>query len=93
MGLSSHIPILMSPKTTVEIRAPLLEAAKAIAKREKISLRALIEEGLETAIERRNSTEAFKLRDESFGESGLQAGIREGDWSEIRRMIYEGRGE
>lgn len=83
----------MSKKTTVEIREPLLDAARDVAMREKISLRALIEEGLELAIERRTEGGTFTLRDESFGGNGVQPGVREGDWSEIRRMIYEGRGE
>lgn len=34
----------------------------------------------------------FRLKDGSFRGSGLAPGIREGDWEQIRDIIYEGRG-
>lgn len=83
----------MAAKTTVELREPLLEAARQAAAAEGSSLRALIEEGLELALERRLKRKPFTLRKASVRGHGMQDGIREGDWSRIRALIYEGRGE
>lgn len=76
---------MMPTKTTIEIRERLLDAARDLARLEKISLSALIEEGLELAIERRTERDPFTLRDESFGGNGVQPGVREGEWSGIWR--------
>ena len=78
-------------KTTVEIADSLLAAAKSTADARGLTLRELIEEGLRSVLEReRLQATRFRLRDGSFGGQGLQADI---DWSEIRRKVYEGRGE
>ena len=77
-------------KTTVEIADSLLEEAKACAKARGVPLRELIEEGLRTAIRREPARNPFKLRDGSFHGQGLQ---RDMSWEEIRKIIYEGRGE
>ncbi len=79
-------------KTTVEIPDPLLEAAKETARREKTTLRALLVEGLTLVLARRKKRSRFRLRDASVDGRGLEPGIREGDWSAIRDLIYEGRG-
>ncbi|HUP65943.1 MAG TPA: DUF2191 domain-containing protein [Thermoanaerobaculia bacterium] len=83
----------MPAKTTVEIREPLLDAARVVASEEQTSLRALIEEGLELALEKRRDPKPFALRKATFKGKGVQEGIREGDWQSIRGMIYEGRGD
>lgn len=83
----------MSTKTTVDIREPLLNAAREVARGEGTTLRALIEEGLELALSNREKTGSYQLRDASFGGEGVRPGIREGDWSTLRSFIYEGRGE
>jgi hypothetical protein len=83
----------MATKTTVEIREPLLDEARDAASEEGTSLRALIEEGLELALERRKSRKPFRLRRASFKGKGVRSGVREGEWSEIATAIYEGRGE
>ena len=76
-------------KTTVDIADDLLRQAKKAALEGRTTLRDLIERGLRRELEdRRRGT--FVLPDESFGGSGTQPGIDEGDWSAI---IYEGRGE
>ncbi|MGA7617718.1 MAG: DUF2191 domain-containing protein [Thermoanaerobaculia bacterium] len=83
---------MKNSKTTVEIRKPLLDAARKVAVREGISLRALIEQGLEHAIQEHKATKPFRLRRATFRGRGLQKGVREGDWSDLRDRIYEGRG-
>lgn len=79
-------------KTTVEIPDALAEEAKALARRERTTLRALIEAGLRHVLRERGRPGRFELRDASFGGRGLQPGLREGDWERIREAAYEGRG-
>jgi hypothetical protein len=51
----------------------------------------MVEEGLRAAIQQqRGARKKFRLRDGSVGGKGLQ---RDLSWPEIRRKIYEGRGE
>jgi hypothetical protein len=79
-------------KTTVEIPDSLAEEAKAVARREKTTLRALIETGLRQVLRERRRRSRFQLRDAGFGGRGLQPGFRDGDWRAIRDAAYEGRG-
>ena len=79
-------------KTTVDIPDPLLTAVKEVAALEKTTLRSLIEEGLRLALARRRKGKRFRLRDASVDGNGPQPGVREGDWSVVRDLIYEGRG-
>lgn len=55
-------------KTTVEISDSLFKQAKALAAKEGLSFRMLVEEGLRAAAEARTKTESkpFRLRDGSF---------------------------
>lgn len=78
-------------KTTVEIAAPLLAEAKRVARREGTTLRALLEEGLRQALTARRRRNPFKLRQVTFGNPGKRVPVK--SWEEIRRLIYEGRGE
>ena len=77
-------------KTTVDIADELLRTAKQIARDEGSTLRALIEEGLRFALAQRGRRESFRLRPARFEGQGLQAGVREGDWDQIRGLIYGG---
>ncbi len=78
-------------KTTVDIADELLRTAKQIARNEGSTLRALIEEGLRFAVAQRATPTTFRLRSARFEGRGLQAGVREGDWDQIRGMIYGGQ--
>ena len=79
-------------KTTIDIADALLAEAKRVAADERTTLRALVEQGLRDALLKRQHRGAFHLRDASVGGRGLQPGIREGDWEQIRDLIYEGHG-
>lgn len=77
-------------KTTVDLPDPLLREAKEYAARQGISLRAVFTLGLERVLrERRGGKEPFRLK--TIVTDGEGAEI-EGDWSEVRTRIYEGRG-
>ena len=78
-------------KTTIEIPDALLAEARRVAERQGTTLRALVESGLRRVLGERR-TAGFRLRRETFGGQGLQPGVREGEWSAIRDLSYEGRG-
>ena len=79
-------------KTTIEIADPILEEARALARRERVTLRLLVEEGLRSVLAARRSQRRFRLKDAGFKGRGLQDGVEEGRWAAVRDRIYEGRG-
>lgn len=79
-------------KTTIEISTPILEEAKRLARQEGRTLREMVEEGLRAVVASRQSRPKFVLEDKSFKGQGLQEGIQEGSWADLRDRIYEGRG-
>ncbi len=79
-------------KTTIEISDALAKEAKAVAARERTTLRALIEAGLRQLLRGRRRRESFQLRDASFRGRGLQPGFRDADWQRIREAAYEEHG-
>ncbi len=72
-------------KTTIDIADALVERSKQVAKRDGVTLRALVEEGLRLVLERRAKPSAFDLPDASVGGNGLQPGL---DWSLPRDLAY-----
>ena len=79
-------------KTTVEISDGLLREARQVAARKGLTLRALIERGLQQAVRETTSGAAFKLRRASFAGKGLQSEFREAPWEQVRDAIYRDRG-
>jgi hypothetical protein len=79
-------------KTTVEIADGLLADARRAADQSGTTVRALIEEGLRLVLKSRRVSGPFRLRRASFRGKGVQPGVQEGDWDEVRRLSYEGRG-
>jgi hypothetical protein len=79
-------------KTTVEISDPLLEQARALAAREGVTLRTLVERGLHRVVAEAERRVPFKLRRASFKGSGRQAEFREASWNRLRDLVYEDRG-
>jgi hypothetical protein len=78
-------------KTSIEISAPLLRRAQALAAREKRTLRDLVEAGLRLVIAQDERRAPFELRDASVGGRGLREGLRYDDWGKVLEMSYEGR--
>lgn len=79
-------------KTTVEIADPLFKQAKALATKEGLSFRVLVEEGLRAVVEARSQTASkpFRLRDGSFRNGqGLQTGLK---WTDLAALAYEDEG-
>ena len=79
-------------KTTVEIAEDLFARTREVAQREGTTLRALIEEGLRTALARREQKTAYRWPDLSVTGEGLAPEIEEGSWKPLRDRIYAGRG-
>jgi hypothetical protein len=75
-------------KTTIEISDAILERAKAVAAREGITLRALVEDGLRQVLKSRRAG-AFKLRDASVDGSGLTAEFQGASWDKLREAAYD----
>jgi hypothetical protein len=77
-------------KTTIDIADPLFEEAKAVAERERTTLRALIEEGLRVVLAGKTTAKPFKLRDARFkGGRGLTPEAQRLGWDRIRELAYD----
>jgi hypothetical protein len=76
-------------KTTVELPEALLIEAKALAVRERTTLRALVERGLRAVVSGGSTPQTFRLRDGSVPGNGLQPEFRDAGWERIRDAIYE----
>ncbi len=86
MNMGSHM------KTTIEISDPLFAKAKALAQRESVTFRQLVEQGLQQVIRERSGKTAkpFKLRDGSVRGGELTAeAIARGGWSAMRDMAND----
>ncbi len=79
-------------KTTVEISDPLLREARRMAAREGVTLRTLIERGLQRMVADTKPATPFKLRRASFKGKGVQPHLADASWEQLRDLAYEGRG-
>ena len=79
-------------KTTLDLTDRLLREAKAVAQREGITVRALVERGLQLALSERRARKAFRLKDLSVAGHGLQGSARELSWEQLRDLSYGDRG-
>lgn len=75
-------------KTTVTLPDELVRDAQELARRERTTLRELIETGLRAVLKQRASASRFVLPDASIGGQGLQPAFRGAAWEKIRDSIY-----
>lgn len=79
-------------KTTIEISDPLLRKARKVAAQEGVTLRTLVERGLNRVVSETKKPAPFKLRRVAFKGNGLQAEFRDASWERLREAAYEGHG-
>jgi hypothetical protein len=79
-------------KTTVEISDALFHAAREVAAREGVTLRAMIERGLHRVIDETARRAPFRLRRASFKGEGRQAEFKDAPWEQLRDTVYKDRG-
>jgi hypothetical protein len=79
-------------KTTIELPDELIQQARLIARHEGVSLRALVEEGLQRSLEARRQAVRRRLDFPSYGGSGLTDEFQGAPWRQIRDEIYREHG-
>ena len=80
-------------KTTIEIGDDLLHRSKQVVRKDGGTLRALVEEGLTLALQRRERKTNTHVKPVTFGGQGLQPAFRGASWRKLRDTIYaHGRG-
>lgn len=80
-------------RASIDIPEPLLRRARALARKRRTTLKAVLLDGLRLALE--NAAPArreYVLADESFGEGGVSEGVSITDWERLRDLTYGGRG-
>ena len=75
-------------KTTMELPDELLEQVRRVARQEGVTLRALVEEGLQRSLEARRQSERRRLDFPSYGGSGLTDEFQGAPWTRFRDEIY-----
>ena len=76
-------------KTTIEIADDLLERVKRRARRENKTVRQIVDEALRRQIDSTSDVKPFKYRPHIVKGKGLQAGIAEGNWEQLRDLIHK----
>lgn len=76
-------------KTTIEIADDLVTRARRIQKRNDVTLRALVEEGLRTSLERYERAVPFKFKPVVVGGDGLTPEAAKLGWSKILEMAND----
>jgi hypothetical protein len=79
-------------KTTIDITDSLFRRIKALARRDGVPMRELVERGVALALEERDRHMIFRLRDASFRGRGLTAEAASFSWDELRARSYGERG-
>jgi predicted DNA-binding ribbon-helix-helix protein len=80
-------------KTTIEISDALFRKMKEVAAARGTTLKALVESAIRQSLEQESRPKKrFRLRKHTVRGKGLHPGIREGRWTDIRSLIYEGQG-
>jgi hypothetical protein len=80
-------------KTTVQIPDALLAEIQQIATKNKTTLRALMQEGLQHVVEReRTMKKPFKLKDCSVGPKKVNEELVGRQWEDIVDLVYGDRG-
>ena len=75
-------------KTTIDIADDLLTRAKQQARRERKTLRQVVEQALRRQLADPDAPGSFRLKRHAFKGKGRHPGAVEGDWQSVRDLIY-----
>ena len=75
-------------KTTIEIADDVLTRARRQARKERKTLRAIVDEALRQRLAQSSAAAPFRLKRHPFGGQGRQPLIAEGQWESVRDLIY-----
>ena len=79
-------------RTTIELSDSLLARVRRIMAKRKVTLRALVEEGLRRVVDEEQGAPPFQLRDASFkGPLGFASGAGPEDIPRVLREVNESR--
>lgn len=76
-------------KTTVNLPDELIREAQELARRERTTLKELIETGLRTVVKQRSGESHFVLEDAAVDGHGLRPEFRGASWEQLRDTIYQ----
>lgn len=79
-------------KTTFDIADNILTQSRAISRRDRVSLKDMVEEGLLLVIDRHERGVSFEAKPVTFGGNGLRSELADKGWGAIRDAVYEGHG-
>ncbi len=81
-------------KTTINIADSIFREARQVARQERTTFKALVEEGLRRVISerRRRQKQSFRLRKATFKGKGLQPHLAGATWDQVLDISHEGRG-
>jgi len=79
-------------KTTIEISENLFARARQLARAERRTLRAVVEEGIALALDAHERRRTPKIKPVVFQGKGLSEEFRQAPWHHAREVIYTGRG-
>lgn len=92
-GRVGNMHLVTHMKTTIEIADALFRRLKRVAAARGTTLKALIEAAIRESLEQESRPKKrFRLRKHTVKGKGLHPGIREGSWTDIPPLIYEGQG-
>ena len=79
-------------KTTIELSDNLFARARQLARTERKTLRAIVEEGITLALDAHDRRQSPKIKPVVFDGKGLSDEFRQAPWQRMREVIYAERG-
>jgi hypothetical protein len=79
-------------KTTIELSDNLFARARKLAREERKTLRAIVEEGIALALDAHDRRRSPRIKPVVFAGKGLSDEFRHAPWQRVREVIHAGRG-
>jgi len=77
-------------KTTIDIADNLFLQVKNLSLREKVTIRELVEEGLDLMLKRHNTLKRYRAEPVTFKGNGILPEFQNASWDTIRDAVYNG---